>query len=223
MMTQRVLVPLAALASVWSAMAFITPTTAPSLQYRTGSLPRLPHTNQLDINKEHLPRTRLQSTISSPVLSQTIAPDDAWVLNLDHEAFKRDVSELGARLERSQGPDDVAHLKKICLWSNAFAVLGLATMWLPPNPISVMALSLWTFSRWTTIAHHTCHGGYNRADKTKYFSSRGFASGSLYKRATQWFDWMLPEAWNIEHNNLHHYRLGEKYDPDLVERNCEYN
>ena len=38
----------------------------------------------------------------------------------------------------------------------------------------------------------------------------------------QWFDWMLPEAWNIEHNNLHHYRLGEQDDPDLVERNLAF-
>jgi len=30
---------------------------------------------------------------------------------------------------------------------------------------------------------------------------------------------MLPEAWNVEHNNLHHYRTGEPGDPDLVERN----
>ena len=33
-------------------------------------------------------------------------------------------------------------------------------------------------------------------------------------------DWMLPEAWDVEHNNLHHYKLGETTgDPDLVERN----
>ena len=32
---------------------------------------------------------------------------------------------------------------------------------------------------------------------------------------------MLPEAWNVEHNNLHHYRTGEPGDPDLVERNLE--
>ena len=32
---------------------------------------------------------------------------------------------------------------------------------------------------------------------------------------------MLPEAWNVEHNNLHHYRLGESGDPDLVERNLD--
>jgi len=33
---------------------------------------------------------------------------------------------------------------------------------------------------------------------------------------------MLPEAWNHEHNVLHHYRLGEVGDPDLVEKNLEF-
>ena len=33
---------------------------------------------------------------------------------------------------------------------------------------------------------------------------------------------MLPEAWNVEHNRLHHYHLGEPLDPDLVERNLEF-
>merc|ERR1712060_1018615 len=49
----------------------------------------------------------------------------------------------------------------------------------------------------------------------------GFAVGSVYRRFRDWFDWMLPEAWNVEHNNLHHYRLSESGDPDLVERNLE--
>ena len=30
---------------------------------------------------------------------------------------------------------------------------------------------------------------------------------------------MLVEAWNVEHNQLHHYCLGEELDPDLVEFN----
>ena len=30
---------------------------------------------------------------------------------------------------------------------------------------------------------------------------------------------MLPEAWNVEHNNRHHYNLSEIEDPDLVENN----
>ena len=28
-----------------------------------------------------------------------------------------------------------------------------------PNPVTILALSLWTHSRWTMVAHHTIHGG----------------------------------------------------------------
>ena len=54
------------------------------------------------------------------------------------------------------------------------------------------------------------------------FNSRGFALGSAVKRVADWCDWMLPEAWNLEHNRLHHYHLGELKDPDLVERNMAF-
>uniref|UniRef100_A0A7S1TV00 Fatty acid desaturase domain-containing protein n=1 Tax=Phaeomonas parva TaxID=124430 RepID=A0A7S1TV00_9STRA len=94
-------------------------------------------------------------------------------------------------------------------------------MWMAPNPVTVAALSTWVFSRWTIIAHHTCHGGYNRVDAGRYHS-RGFAIGSLWRRTRDWMDWMLPEAWSVEHNKLHHYRLGEDADPDLVERNLQW-
>ena len=33
---------------------------------------------------------------------------------------------------------------------------------------------------------------------------------------------MQPEAWNIEHNRLHHYRLNESKDPDLVQQNLDW-
>ena len=90
------------------------------------------------------------------------------------------------------------------------------------HQVSIVALSTWTLSRWTMIGHHVCHGGYNRQDDgTGRFTSGGFAVGSLKTRVRDWFDWMLPEAWNVEHNNLHHYRTGEPGDPDLVERNLE--
>ncbi|CAJ1336734.1 unnamed protein product [Effrenium voratum] len=71
------------------------------------------------------------------------------------------------------------------------------------------------------MGHHVCHGGYNRTDATGRYSSRGFALGSLWRRVQDWFDWMLPEAWSVEHNNLHHYRLSEDGDPDLLERNVQ--
>jgi fatty acid desaturase len=37
-----------------------------------------------------------------------------------------------------------------------------------------------------------------------------------------WFDWLVPAAWKHEHNQLHHYRLNEARDPDLVEENLSW-
>lgn len=146
-----------------------------------------------------------------------VADPDAWVGSVDLDAFQKDVMALGRKLKAEQGDADLAHLNKMIGWSNACGAIGVASLVLPPNPITILALSTWTFSRWTMIAHHTCHGGYNGQDER--FNSRVFAVGSQLRRMADWFDWMLPEAWNVEHNNLHHYRLGELEDPDLVERN----
>jgi len=165
---------------------------------------------------------RKAATLDQSSVKPPLAPQDEWIGKLDLAGFRNEIRDLGNRLEKQQGEADVKHIKKICFMANTCAAVGLASMWMNPNPITVMALSLWTFSRWTTIAHHTCHGGYNKADPTRFFNSKGFALGSLQKRVGQWFDWMLPEAWNVEHNNLHHYRLGELDDPDLVERNLEF-
>merc|ERR1711957_769003 len=88
------------------------------------------------------------------------------------------------------------------------------------NLLSIVGLSTWTFSRWTMIAHHTCHGGYDRVHPNKKRWHRfKFAIGSFWRRLADWFDWMMPEAWNVEHNNRHHYNLSELEDPDLVENN----
>jgi len=152
----------------------------------------------------------------------TLAPEDAWVADFDTDGFRAEVDELGNKLLKQQGPEDVQHLKKMIMWSNVCAAVGLGTMWMSPNPVTVFAISSWIMSRWTMIAHHTCHGGYNKQDDgSGRFTSMGFALGSTFARARDWFDWMLPEAWNVEHNNLHHYRLGEEGDPDLVERNLD--
>lgn len=62
------------------------------------------------------------------------------------------------------------------------------------------------------------HGGYSK-NKGRYHRF-SFAKG-FKRRINDWLDWMLPEAWNVEHNKLHHYQLGEPGDPDLVERNMK--
>ena len=133
----------------------------------------------------------------------SLAPEDSWIAKTDLDAFQQDVTALGKQLADGQGPEDVDHLNKIIAWSNACCIVGLLSMWMYPNPITVFALSSWTLSRWTMIGHHICHGGY---DKLKCGKSRfKFAVGGLLARVTDWFDWFLPEAWNVEHNNMHHY------------------
>ena len=121
--------------------------------------------------------------------------EDDWVSKVDLESLASEMKTLASELQRGQGEEDVAHIRKMCRWSNACAAIGVFSMWTAPNPITAMALSLWSFSRWAVIAHHTCHGGYNHNDPTRYFNSKGFALGSSWTRMVQWGDWMLPEVY----------------------------
>lgn len=155
-----------------------------------------------------------------PTEKPTLAPHDAWLETFNLEAFTADIKELGERLEKNQGEADVKHLKKMVMWSNICGLVGFAMMGFGVNIYSIVGLSTFTFSRWTMIAHHTCHGGYDKCHPKKERWHRfRFAIGSLWRRFCDWFDWMLPEAWNVEHNNRHHYNLSEIEDPDLVENN----
>ncbi|GMH77861.1 hypothetical protein TL16_g07564 [Triparma laevis f. inornata] len=150
------------------------------------------------------------------------APENAWLKKFDLEKFTEEIAQLGKTLEKNQGPADVAHLNKIVMWSNLCALVGILTMGFGVSLIPIVALSTWTFSRWTMIAHHTCHGGYDKIHPNKGRWNRfKFAVGTFWNRLADWFDWMMPEAWNIEHNNRHHYCLSELDDPDLVENNLK--
>mmetsp|Transcript_32813 Transcript_32813/g.46614 ORF Transcript_32813/g.46614 Transcript_32813/m.46614 type:complete len:436 (+) Transcript_32813:105-1412(+) len=143
---------------------------------------------------------------------------EEWIAKLDLKAFAKDVYDLGKTFEKQQGPADVRHLNKMVWWSNGCGLLGFFTLGF--TPLSAIFISLFTFSRWTMIAHHTCHGGYDKChpNRTRWTRFK-FALGSLWRRLCDWFDWMMPEAWNIEHNNRHHYNLSEVDDPDLLEEN----
>ena len=165
------------------------------------------------------PAVRMVTPAIAPLAG--VADDEAWIDRLDVRAFGADVRALGKRLASEEGEDDLRHFEKLRSWSNACGLLGVATMALPVNPITVVALSTWVYSRWAMIAHHTCHGGYDRHGDPN-FRRRSFALGGPLRRTRDWLDWMLPEAWNLEHNVLHHYKLGEDGDPDLVERNLEF-
>eukprot|EP00960_Hanusia_phi_P049591 759651-Hanusia_phi.AAC.3 len=132
------------------------------------------------------------------------------------------VRAVEKEFRQNQGEEDVKHMKKMLTWSYALYAIGLATAGfavLPWNPISALCLSTAICVRWTMIGHHVCHGGYSaQVGVDNRFHRSKFARGPI-RRFIDWCDWMLPEAWDVEHNYMHHYELGEGSDPDLLERN----
>jgi len=161
------------------------------------------------------------TSTSTDIHKETLAKGDEWIEKLDLTTFKKDIKDLGMVLEKQQGQEDVDHLHKMMNWSNACAFVGIFSMgYFKLNIISVVALSTWTLSRWVMIGHHICHGGYDKCHPSKRINRFVFAVGTLWRRFIDWLDWMLPEAWNVEHNNRHHYFLSEIDDPDLVEENA---
>lgn len=158
--------------------------------------------------------------VSSPDRTHQLKKEDKWIEKFDVAGFTDEIRALGETLDSQQGEEDVRHLRKMVAWSNTCGAVGLLTMGFGINVVSILGLSLFTFTRWTMIAHHTCHGGYDRCHPEKNRWNRfKFALGSLWRRMCDWLDWMMPEAWNVEHNNRHHYCLSELDDPDLVEAN----
>lgn len=102
----------------------------------------------------------LDIPLAEPVVEEetsksSLAPEDQWIANLDYDAFAKDVTALGKELLKETGNDDVEHLQKIVGWRNIAALVGLATVWATPNPITIAALSTWTYASWTMIAHHS--------------------------------------------------------------------
>jgi fatty acid desaturase len=139
---------------------------------------------------------------------------------IDREQLAKDLDDVRNEVLADLGDKDFRHLKKIETWGRLCTLLGYGTAWIMPNPLSAYLISQGNVTRWTTIAHHILHRGYDKIEGLpKHYTSKGFAKGK--RRYLDWFEWMLPEAWDKEHNDLHHYNLGEQADPDQVEFNTK--
>ncbi|MGF1491158.1 MAG: fatty acid desaturase family protein [Microcoleaceae cyanobacterium] len=133
--------------------------------------------------------------------------------------FVKDLEEIKKEAYASISSEDFYHLRRTEIYGHLAALLGYATAWIAPNPISIIGISLAQFTRWL-LAHHILHKGYDKVPNIPdRYTSRHFARGM--RRFIDWFDWLHPDAWDYEHNTLHHYYTGEDTDPDLVERNVQ--
>ena len=137
---------------------------------------------------------------------------------IDYEGFTRCIDEIREEAFRSLCHEDFLHLLKFERIGRLGTIVGYATAWILPNPISALLIAQGIFTRWL-LMHHISHGGYDRVPGVGLlYTSKQFAHGR--RRFIDWFDWMLPDAWAFEHNVLHHWNTGEDHDPDLVERHA---
>lgn len=141
---------------------------------------------------------------------------------IDREQLVDNLNAIQKQIIEETNPvEDLRHLKKMQLWGRLCTLLGYATAWILPNPVSALLISQGIFTRWTLITHPISHGGYDGIPGiASRYTSKGFASG--WRRFLDWFDWIHPDAWHQEHNRLHHYNLGELTDPDQIQFNMEW-
>ncbi|MCB9739305.1 MAG: fatty acid desaturase [Deltaproteobacteria bacterium] len=145
------------------------------------------------------------------------------VLPADFDAarFLAEVDAIRAELDAGRGEADARHLRQVEWVAAGASIAGWALAFGGWWAVGALGIALGRFVRWTCVAHHVLHRGYDAVPGLPpHRQSRGFARG--WRRLLDWPDWMFPAAWIREHNQLHHYRLGELADPDLVEENARF-
>ena len=137
------------------------------------------------------------------------------------ELFASELSRLKQDTQKNISLEDFEHLRKIERWGRACTAIGYGTSWIVPNPISAFFISIGNINRWAGVNHPVSHRSYDSIEGVPArYTSKHFAQG--WRRAIDWLDWIVPAGWHEEHNNLHHYRLGEEADPDQVEHNLKW-
>lgn len=131
----------------------------------------------------------------------------------DVEGFSRAVDQLRAEVLAQLGPDDLRHLTRVRLLGLLATILGLATGWIAPNPISAFLLGYGRTIR-LTVGHHVCHRAYDRVPGVPaHLTSARFGKG--WRRFVDWFDWAEIDAWTYTHNQ-HHAHTNSAEDPDVM-------
>ncbi len=139
----------------------------------------------------------------------------------DLEGFARDLDALRKEIDLLRGTADIRHLRLLSLLAWALLLGGLALSLFGFNPLSPILMALAASSRWMIVAHHTSHGALDGLPNVPTaWTSSGFAQGA--RRWLQWPDWIEPNAWNREHNQLHHGYTNEGPDPDVVEAQLQW-
>jgi fatty acid desaturase len=158
--------------------------------------------------------------------------------DIDKDQLEKDIDAIKETM-LPPNEEDFQHLLKLERWGKMSTYTGYGLMlvivlfevfmdgglnsfvfW-PLAIVSALAISTGIVSRWANTTHPILHGGYDKvANIPERYTKKYFAKGP--RRYVDWIDWIKPQAWEYEHNIMHHYHLGEDDDPDNVERNLQW-
>jgi len=156
---------------------------------------------------------------------------------IDKEQLQKDIDEIKEKIG-APTEEDFLHLLKLERWGRFSTFFGyfivFALSLLEISTIGISPLLFWSFaviaalfigvgnvSRWANTTHPILHAAYDKVPNIPLrYTKAGFSRGM--NRYVQWLDWIKPEAWEYEHNIMHHYHLGEHEDPDNVEKNLQW-
>ncbi|WP_324171448.1 fatty acid desaturase family protein [Sulfurimonas sp.] len=156
--------------------------------------------------------------------------------DIDKDLLQKDIEQIKEKL----GPvseKDFQHLLKLERWSRGATFAGFFMIYLVTAlevSIGLGAFAFWTLgiiaatlvgvgnvTRWADVTHPILHGAYDKVPNIPLkYKKKGYARGT--RRYIDWLDWIKPDAWEYEHNIMHHYHLGEADDPDNVESNLQW-
>lgn len=138
----------------------------------------------------------------------------------DLDNFAKEIKAIGKQATLNLSKKDYYHMRIIGISGKASLILGILACGYGHYIVSSLLIA-WSLMIDWLLMHHIGHGGYNKIkDIPKRFHSKHYGIG--WRRYIDWFDWIKPEAWNYEHNYLHHSFTGEIKDPDLVEENLQW-
>jgi len=156
---------------------------------------------------------------------------------IDKDQLEKDIDAIKETM-LPPNEEDFKHLLKLEKWGKRFTYSGYALILIitlleafigglssfvfwPLAIVAALAISTGNVSRWANTAHPILHGGYDKVPNIpERYTKKFFAKGA--RRYVDWLDWIKPQAWEYEHNIMHHYHLGEDDDPDNVERNLQW-
>ena len=194
----------------------------------------------LKLNEEITKKEALVETneVVKPVIEEKTYSTNKYAKyeDVDKDQLQYDLEEIKAKIG-PVGEEDYQHLLKLERWGRGATMGGFFLIYMITAlevSIGLSTFGFWTLgiiaavligvgnvSRWANVAHPILHGAYDKVPNIpKQYTKSGFARGR--RRYFDWLDWIKPEAWEYEHNIMHHYHLGEDDDPDNVEKNLQW-